>query len=510
MPAVSRAQRADAGSAWLALIPAAVTLGVMLAGIGRPSFWQDEASTLADTQRTIPQMFALLGHIDAVHGAYYVLMWPVVKVAGTGELAVRLPSAVAMAVAAGFIALLGQRLVSIRAGVAAGLVFAVIPQVSWYGQDAREIGLVTAVATVSVYLFVRALDAPAGRRGRWLAGYGASLAVLGLLNLFALLIIPAQGLSLLILRWRGGTRQPAGQPALRPLVLGWLIAAAAAMVAASPVVIAGFQQRGQVAWITRPSGRTLMGLDQLVGPAAVLGVAVIIVAAGVAMSAVRGRGRLSAAWPPRLAAICVPWLVIPPAVLLAASLLHPVYLFRYIVFCIPAAALIIGTALAALGWVAGAAALVLLALLTVPAQLKVRAPAGHGENLRWISHILATQARPGDAVLFGSFYERKIAIAYPAGFRALRDVSLGKTALQIAEPAGVNARAAVITHRLATVTRLWVIRRAGHPEPSAPGEQARGGAALPPLQRLGFAPERQWTVSGYRISVYTRRAKSSS
>ncbi|MBO0775654.1 MAG: glycosyltransferase family 39 protein [Actinobacteria bacterium] len=511
VPAAGRPDGAAAGSPWLALIPAVVTLGVMLAGIGRPSFWQDEASTLADTQRTLPQMFALLGHIDAVHGAYYVLMWPVVKVAGTSELAARFPSAVAMAVAAGFIALLGRRLVSGRAGVAAGLVFAALPQVSWYGQDARESAVVTAVATVSVYLFVRALGAPAGRRGGWLAGYGASLAVLGLLNLFALLIIPAHGLSLAALRRRGqpGGPQPA-QPAAagtRPLVLGWLTAAAAALAVASPVALAGYGQRSQVAWIRRPTVQTLIGLDQLIGPAAVFGVAILIVAAGVALSATRGRARLRGEWPAPLTAICLPWLVIPPALLLAVSLLHPVYMFRYIVFCIPAAALLIGAALAALGWVVGAAALVLLALLAVPAQVKERAPAGHGENLRLISHILAVRARPGDAVLFGSFYERKIEIAYPAGFRSVRDVSLGKTALQIAEPAGVNAPAQLIGHRLATVTRLWVIRRAGHPEPSSPGAKPGNAQALPPLRHLGFGLERHWTVTGYRISLYVRRGR---
>src|SRR5215469_11631576 len=166
---------------WVALIPAAVTFAVML----------------YDTHRTLPQLFALLGHIDAVHGGYYVLMWFVTRVAGTGELAVRLPSAVAMAVAAGGIGLLGKRLVSGRAGLAGGLVFAAIPQVSWYGQNAREYSLVAAVATIASYLFVRAIEAsPGKRRNHWIIGYGVSLAALAVLNLFALLLIPAHGLTL--------------------------------------------------------------------------------------------------------------------------------------------------------------------------------------------------------------------------------------------------------------------------------------------------------------------------
>ncbi len=34
----------------------------------------------------------MLGHVDAVHGAYYLLMWLEVRLAGHGELALRLPS----------------------------------------------------------------------------------------------------------------------------------------------------------------------------------------------------------------------------------------------------------------------------------------------------------------------------------------------------------------------------------------------------------------------------------
>src|SRR5213078_3313282 len=63
------------------------------------------------------------------------------------------------AVAAGVVTLLGQRLVSGRAGLAAGLLFAAFPSVSFYAEDAREYALVTALATVASYFLVRALQA---------------------------------------------------------------------------------------------------------------------------------------------------------------------------------------------------------------------------------------------------------------------------------------------------------------------------------------------------------------
>ena len=78
---------------------------------------------------------------------------------------------------------------SARAGLAAGLVFAALPSVTWYAQNARSYALVTALATIASYLLVRSMAAaPAG--GRWLAGYGVSVAALGLGNIFALLLHP--------------------------------------------------------------------------------------------------------------------------------------------------------------------------------------------------------------------------------------------------------------------------------------------------------------------------------
>ena len=148
-----------------------------------------------------------MGHQDAVHGAYYVLMWAVVRLAGSGELATRLPSALAMAAAAGVVAMLGRRLVSPRAGLAAGLVFAAMPPVSWFGQDARPFAMETALACVASYLFIRVVNAGGSRRRRWLAAYAAALLLTGLANLFGLLLIAAHGVTL-----AAGHRRPGPGP----------------------------------------------------------------------------------------------------------------------------------------------------------------------------------------------------------------------------------------------------------------------------------------------------------
>jgi hypothetical protein len=100
-PANAAGARRAAGhrADWALIVPPAVTLAVMLWGITAPSYWRDEAATLSAVFRSLPQLLWLLGRVDAVHGLYYLLLWPVTQVAGTGELVTRLPSALTMTAA---------------------------------------------------------------------------------------------------------------------------------------------------------------------------------------------------------------------------------------------------------------------------------------------------------------------------------------------------------------------------------------------------------------------------
>ena len=97
------------------------------------------------------ELWELLHHIDAVHALYYLLLRPFA--AFDGEFAARLPSALAVAAAAFGVAAIGRRSAAPRlgteagseagaeAGLFAGLVYAVLPMVSRYGQEARSYAL---------------------------------------------------------------------------------------------------------------------------------------------------------------------------------------------------------------------------------------------------------------------------------------------------------------------------------------------------------------------------------
>jgi mannosyltransferase len=477
----------QAGPAWMIAIPPLVTFVIMLWGIGGASYWRDEAATLSAAQRPLGNLLHTLGNVDAVHGAYYLLVWVMVELFGPGEVATRFPSAVAMAGAAAAVAALGRRLISPRAGLASGLVFAVLPQVSLYGQDARPYAIVVALAALASYLLVRAMEGgDPGARYRWLAWYALCLGALGLVDIFGLLLIPAHAVTVALrfLRARDGD---AGGPAARPLAAGWLAATAAGLVLASPVLVLGYVQKGTLSWLTPPGPAAVRGLRDLIGPASMADAVALAVAFGIAVSAVAGRDRLRAAWPGSVPALCLPWLILPPAILLIGSLITPLYTLRYVLLCLPAIALLAGAALSALGWVAGTAALAVIAVLAVPAQQAVRAPDGHGDNVRQADQIVAANRRPGDAVL--EFKAENFAQAYPYGIRDLVPVAQARSPVRSATLVGTFLPDPVVRQRLTRVSRVWVVEY-GHATP------------LVILNGLHFRLIRAWKTSDIWLFLY--------
>jgi mannosyltransferase len=482
--------------AWLPLIPALVTLLAGLYKITGPSFTRDESATLAAVHRSFPQLVAMLGHVDVVHGAYYALIWVVVRAGGSGEFALRLPSVIAMAIAAAMVTVLGRRLVSPWAGLAAGLAFAFLPQVSWFAENAREGAMLTALACVASYCLLRALQQDAARE-RWLVAYGVTLVALGLGNLFALLLVAAHAVTL---AW--SRRQYRVD---RGFVLRWAVAVAVTLILVSPVAVVGYTELHQIRWIRPPSLYSLLSVDRVIGDTflfllvlAIVGCAVLV-SSGLASRAADGGSRRPAHWPPGLLRLTLPWLLLPPAILLTASVIHPVYTFRYIVYCIPAAALLIGAALAALGRYAGPVALVVIVLAGLHSQLAERRADGHDVDIRRADRIVARYARPGDALLNISAQsgprkgsgERTLEGAYPYGLDRLRDVSAGASPQQSATLGGTYASASVIRQRLAHVTRLWVVEWTT-PKP------------VPVLDGLGFRLIHGWDVENLWLRLYSR------
>lgn len=474
-----------ARSAWqrdaTLLIPAAVTLAVILWGLTKPSYWGDEADSVSAASRTLPQLMHMLRHVDAVHGFYYLILWPVVQLLGPGEFATRLPSALAMAAAAAGTAAIGRRLVSGRAGLCAGLLFAAVPTVTIQGQDARPYAMLTAAAVLTSYLFVRAADDPSPRR---FAAYGASLLFTGYMHLFGMLLIPAHALTLAWLARRRAAEQ-AGAAWRR-----WLVTAGAASALVAPVAIYGWHQRYQIDWIPTPS---LHGLTDLIGSltgGSSASTAVVVALCGYGIFHAH-RASASGARERSLAWLALPWLLVPPALLWIASEVKPVFYARYLVFCLPAVALLAGAGLAALAGWARLAAFGLIVAMVLPMQLSFR---DQGGGMQAAAAVVGEHQRPGDGLIFPGNGIPPWNLAYPATLGRLRNVGQKETAAATGRLYGVRVPVPVLLQRELKLHRIWVI--------------TMGLNQLSPAPYLapGFRLVHEWTLHTVTLRLYDRNA----
>jgi mannosyltransferase len=468
-------------------VPAAVALGLGLWHISARSYNQDEAATLSATRRPLAALLRMLGHIDAVHGAYYVLIHFVVLAFGISETATRFPSVLATALAAGMLAALGTRLAGIRAGVAAGLLYAVSPPAIAYAQDARPFALATALAVISCYCFIGYMEAGGRRRA---VGYTVALTVTGWVNIMALLVVVANAVTLL------------ATPAWRARRRGFLIAAGAALAAVFPLMWLDLSQVQQVAWEARPGAAVWLGL---------LGVSCL--SGGLAFVALRpgargprgegprtdgqgtdgpGPGGPGPDGPARVARLATPWLMLPPVLVAAAAEITPMWELRYVLFCLPALVLLVVAAVSRLPRRAGPV-VVAAAVAGMLVALPLVRPPVSGDNLRAVSRLLAARARPGDAVVFPNIGKRLIKDAYPAGFGHVRDVGLDTSPGARNALYGLNVGQEVLYHRLAGVRRLWVIR---YPTPH-PGRFY--GTVFAPH---AFCALQTWQIPGNTVTLY--------
>jgi mannosyltransferase len=491
---------------WLVVgLPVLAALVVGGYRLGGPSLWRDEAYTLEVARRSFGQIFSLLLHVDAVHGPYYLGMHIVVSVLGTSEAALRLPSLIATSLAAGVLAALGRRLAQASelpapsvTGLVAGLLYVAAPQTTYYAQDARPYGLVTLFAVVATYLLLVAMQ----RGGaRWWVAYAVAIVLTGVASLFALLILAAHGVTLL--RARDRSR-----------LLPWLATAAAAIVVVGPLIVLGYGQDRTLSWVTRPGVGTLRTMAALFAGSSVL---IPLVAALAVCGIASGLGAAARRLEVTVVTVALPWLVLPPLILLAASLVKPIYVERYVVFCQPALALLCAAGLAwiarlvaassagrrtpALAWGAPAVILVVLAVALIGPQRTVRFTSARPDNLRGVSAVVAANERPGDVVFYLPSEARVVGMAYPAPFSKLRDLALKKSPVASNSLTGTQVWAPVLAKRFAgppTVHRVWVVQWAG--QLSVRPDTKIGREELLLVHRMHLVG--RWTVQSVVLSLY--------
>jgi mannosyltransferase len=535
---------------WAAL----VMLALGLWRIGRPEVWRDELASWSAARRSPGQLWAMVHHVDASSGCYYLFLHYWMGVFGDAPAVLRLPSALAMAGAAACTARCASAWFGRAAGLWAGLVFALLPIVSRYAQEAREYAIGILAAALAGWLLVRALRRPAaGWRtwGAW-AAYGGAVVVLEATNMVAGCLLLGHLAGVLLWSARrpapGVTPLPVQRPArLLARLLArlpvrlpdwpsppprarrvcpyawrcawrcawrWGVVAGAATVVVAPVMWLAVREAGrQIGGIPAPHLAAVYALPaRLVGSSLLSGV--VLLAAALALGRRRRRAVLVVA-----AGVVLPLVVIFVVSRGRTSFWYP----RYLLFLLPGLAVLAGAALARIRLAGALAGLALVGLLGLPDQHSVRTPGAHdvpeypapAPNVPVlytpVTALVGREQQPGDGRLY---LATDGWMAYDLAF----DYHLGRR-----QPVAVCRKETGLRHDdlwpvpdddydrcLGGATRLWIVRpgdlrgdvlsRAGLP--AATLRQLR--ADLASRYRLVSVRYRDGTT----IVLYTRRAQA--
>ncbi|MBD3146052.1 glycosyltransferase family 39 protein [Microbispora camponoti] len=465
---------------WVPLLAGLLTTCVAISGT-TASLSADEVATYsAAVARPLSGLWGLVQQIDGHFLPYYLLIH-VWSWLGEAEWWLRLPSALAAGVAAGFLADLGRRLAGPRAGVLAAALFAVLPSVSYHGANARPYAFAAAAAVVSAWALHRVAEAPTGSRVRW---YAASVALLGCTHLFSVLVLPAQFLAALLVLPR------------RTFLTRIIPATAVGCVPLAVLALVGWGERHAISWIQPHELDVLLKFPKhaagsdLAGPPlfalAVVGVVILL--------------RRSVPW----GVLAGGWLVLPPVLLLAIDeLVTPAYVDRYVFVAAPALALAGGVALASVRLapvpfaLVGVPVVLAVALLGLPDQADYRQRNGHYDDFPGALGVIQARERPGDAIVYGQSRLRTGFVYY--GREGLPEDVL----LRGRGPAFEYAERDDLTEALAGHRRVWVVWR-GTKQAGLTGKKIAKVAAV---RAAGYRLSTAWhsaELPGLTVALFER------
>ncbi|MDQ6905953.1 MAG: glycosyltransferase family 39 protein [Chloroflexota bacterium] len=206
--------------------------------LGQQGLWFDEADLVMRARQPLPDLLRNVINPGENGPLYTFGMACWIKVIGTSEVAVRLPSAIAGTLAIPALYGLGRMLRGPRLAVIAAALLTISPYAHWYAQDAKMYSLLVLLTIVATWLLLIAI-----RRGgaAWVA-YGVVAAItLGIHATFLLALAAHAVIAIGLWRAGYGTR-PTGRQAR------WLVALIG--VAAFPLLLWGaiFAVRNGPTW----------------------------------------------------------------------------------------------------------------------------------------------------------------------------------------------------------------------------------------------------------------------
>lgn len=371
-----------------------IALGVRLSVLGARSFDNDEATSVAFAALDWPTFRHVVTTFEADMSLYYATLRLWLHL-GSDEATVRFLSVVPALATVPAVYAIGARWFGARTGLVAALLLTLNGLHVVWSQTARAYTLVTLLATLSTYFFLRSVEAPSTRR--WTL-YVATSVLAIYAHFFVALVIFSHWVSVIVMRrtsvpWRGLVLSVAA------IAVGWMPVALFVLT----------RDVGQIDVQVEPTLRQVVGLFN--GLAGGYGYRLPLILYSVATAAAlitgwrawrRGPGSVEA-W--RYVVLTL-WLCLPILIAIGVSQVKPVFAVRYFVLCIPAFTLLAAIGIGqvrrrALFW-AFLAAAVIIGAVSVRDNLRAEVVKGAGATEQWkeATAYILSRAAPGDALVF--------------------------------------------------------------------------------------------------------------
>ncbi len=244
------------GDAVVVVLPAVVAGALCLFDITARSLGFDESATASIVAVHGAALGHAIGHDGGNMSGYYVLMHALVSLFGRGILLLRLPSAIAIAVAVAFCGLLGLRLFDRRTALIAGLLDRGHRVPRLLGAGRAQLRAAGRISCASFLAFIALVDikddgTSRGDRIRWKAwvAYVLFTALALYMSLMAALVVVSQ---VATFAWWWRRR---GRAVLSAVAAIGLLSIPLALLAAG-------RGSGQVSWVSRPK---LVDIEQVLG-----------------------------------------------------------------------------------------------------------------------------------------------------------------------------------------------------------------------------------------------------
>ena len=435
--------------------------------------WVDEAISVRQAQLPLRTMLTDVRDTDVHPPLHHSLLWVTVRLFGTSEFAVRLPSLIAGIALVPVMGWTGRLLFDRRTGWIAAVLATIAPFAVWYSQEARMYSLFMLLAALAVGAQVQALRR--GRTGDWVL-YGAATAAMLWTQYFAVLPVLVQQAAFVAVVWRDRH----DRSRRRTLLRGWLVSSAVVALALLPLMpilldqLAAYGNRG--AGLT--PGQAGAGSSTLGSAISIYAVGANLIWATLGYHADGAMVQLAALWPLLMLLALVMLgrgrsgrsvyllaLVVVPmtALFVVGSMKRDLFELRYFAGAVPAllllAARVVTSTVVRRGplLLSAAVAVAALSIALVDQQLNGANPRLY--DFEGAMAEIAERAEPGDVVLYEPEYLAEVVDYYAPGIDALpvgaKLLSGDRSVFVLATERVINAEdtSARLGHELAVLDR---------------------------------------------------------